>query len=209
MKKGCRTRWTGCGCATSTSLRLARRRAVRPYPPGLISTTPADRRDHARRLAVFPFNGGVAGAERGTANKTRPTARKRRPGRIGARSGWLRSERTTCRGARMVRSHARTTAIRCGREKCRENDATDCQYPHDVLLYFLDVLTALGPVRFPKRADAGRMIPSASGHFATIKRGYAAGPGRFCSPAMARSMASISAWVSMNLVRARSALSRS
>src|ERR1700687_5409070 len=41
-----------------------------------------------------------------------------------------------------------------------------------------------------------------------VKRAYAAAS-PFCSPAMARSMASITIWVSMNLSRARSALSRS
>src|ERR1700730_6419084 len=37
MKKGCRTRWTGCGCATSTSLpQTLRRRAAKADPPGFI-----------------------------------------------------------------------------------------------------------------------------------------------------------------------------
>src|SRR4030081_3438611 len=44
---------------------------------------------------------------------------------------------------------------------------------------------------------------------AGVKRAYAAAMGKAGSPSMARSMASISTWVSINLIRARSALSRS
>src|SRR3979409_2178690 len=42
-----------------------------------------------------------------------------------------------------------------------------------------------------------------------VKRAYAAALGKAGSPSMARSMAAISTWVSINLIRARSALSRS
>ena len=51
--------------------------------------------------------------------------------------------------------------------------------------------------QYEPAAQAGGVLPELTGLTSV------------CSPAMARSMASISAWVSMNLIRARSALSRS
>jgi hypothetical protein len=78
MNRGCRTRWTGYGCATGIILLQSKdRRLLRELMArrarGVLAT-PADRREHALGLAIFLVDGGIAGAQCRTASNTAAAA---------------------------------------------------------------------------------------------------------------------------------------